>query len=254
MKIDINKSFDLYFNEAEKNTTKVIGSDSKFLTEIKELHHYYVNKIFPNCTNLSHHPIFLTMNSFMLLQSALRLAFSGHEAAIFPQLRTALESVCYAFLITVDHELESIWLARHKNIDTHKLCRKEFTDAVKKTANKLKSLNFIDEETYNAIYSGYQSTIDLGAHPNPKSILPHICISNEREDKQIEVLLTGLYCSQSPQMNRIMLTCLEIGLLMSLILSSTLILKKEELVEELTPDLIQMLKRKEMLVKEHFNI
>lgn len=43
--------------------------------------------------------LMLSLNSFQLLLAGGRIALTGHASAMFPVVRTALESACYAFMI-----------------------------------------------------------------------------------------------------------------------------------------------------------
>lgn len=59
-------------------------------------------------------PMFLSTNAFMLWTSAVRIAMSGHEMAVYPLLRTALESACYVLLVKRRPELAEVWSNREK--------------------------------------------------------------------------------------------------------------------------------------------
>jgi hypothetical protein len=59
----------------------------------------------------------------MLLNAGIRIALTGHAAAIFPTLCTALESACYAYRMIEDEKLEKMWADRHQNAESAPLSK-----------------------------------------------------------------------------------------------------------------------------------
>ncbi|WP_281973134.1 hypothetical protein [Ruegeria faecimaris] len=129
----------------------------------------------------------LAMQARMLLFSATRMALSGHAAATLPLLRTSLEAACYSYMVGHDSDKETIWLNRHKSEEAGRACRRAFTSAVTDAAKLIEAQDGVSVGTQQLISGAYQASIDFGAHPNPKSVLPHLRIDKEREDGKIEV-------------------------------------------------------------------
>ena len=79
----------------------------------------------------------LFMNGYMLYQSSIATALTGHAAAIYPLLRTALESACYGYVMRTDTAIERLWLNRHDSEAATKAARKTFTSAVNDAADAI---------------------------------------------------------------------------------------------------------------------
>ena len=69
----------------------------------------------------------LLINAYQMFPAGVRTALGGHTAAVFPLLRTALESAAYGALIAAKPELSSIWTNRHHDDEAKKACRNTFT-------------------------------------------------------------------------------------------------------------------------------
>lgn len=149
---------------------------------------------------------FLVMNSYMMLLSAVRQALSGHTVSVFPIMRTALESACYAFLAAHDEELCKVWLNRHKSKNALQKCREKFT--AKKAANQLKNLS---PEMAEYVMAHYEASIDFGAHPNQKSILNHLKDIVKVEEGFQGFELVGVYNRNSWNVNFALFACAEVG-------------------------------------------
>ncbi len=115
----------------------------------------------------------------MLLNAGIRIALTGHAAAIFPTLYTALESACYAYRMIEDEKLEKMWADRHQNAEKRASVENTFTSAVNDAA---RSINAQQAGSGAWIYDIYQPAIDFGAHPNPRSILLHLKFSPDDGD------------------------------------------------------------------------
>ncbi|MFC3282633.1 hypothetical protein [Litchfieldella rifensis] len=74
----------------------------------------------------------LALHAHSLFLGAVRLARSGHSSAVYPLLRTALESAAYALLFTQDDDLSEKWKNRHKSDDDFKQSKTAFAPAMKK--------------------------------------------------------------------------------------------------------------------------
>ena len=250
MKFEIEPSFDTYFTSAEETTREILNTDSPFVAALRTYHLFFVEHIFTEETTMSPIQAMLAMHCFMIYLSAIRVAISGHEAATFPLFRTALETSCYAFLIGETVDLERVWLQRHNTPEALKICRRKFTSAVNDTAKSIQAQDRISKGTEDWINQAYDAAIDFGAHPNPKSILPHIWIDEDRLDGHVGVNLAGLHSATSFEISRSLMACLDYGLLIALILVRCL-------EENSDADLIalnELNDLKEQLTGEHFSI
>jgi len=251
MKIVQKINFRDYNDFANQNSKELLERGSPFLDAI-EKHHLFLNEnIFEEISDLSHSSFLLAVNSFMLLNAALRTAISGHQAAIFPVLRTALESACYSFLVNQRSDLQKIWSTRHSTEETLKLCRKEFNSAVNKTALEINKLSFIKVDFGSFIIDCYQNAIDFGAHPNEKSILPHVHLSSRISETSYAAELGCLYKSTSPFTVQSLVACLDFCDAISVILFSNL---NEQKIETIGPKLSAVLELKEKAKEDFFQL
>ena len=213
-------SFDRYFVSASETEEELLESASPFVAALRSYHGFFVKHVFADQEEMSVARCLLAMHAFMIYMGALRVAFSGHTAATFPLLRTALESACYAFLIGENAALERIWLNRNSSDEALRLCKREFTPAVRRTANALQDKSWIAPVTEDWINELYDAAIDFGAHPNAKSILPYLEVDENRGDGHVAVSLTSLYGPEAHSTSRGLVACLDHGLAIAVILAS----------------------------------
>ncbi|SHJ41793.1 hypothetical protein [Pseudomonas luteola] len=109
----------------------------------------------------------LSIHARSVWVASIRMAFSGQPYAVPPVVRTALESVCYAYLIHDDASLARVWLDRHKDEKSMRNSRNAFNSAVKTVKEKL---NTLEDGLGDDIYDAYQQCINDGAHPNTGAI------------------------------------------------------------------------------------
>lgn len=147
----------------------------------------------------------LVMNAYVTLLSAVRQALSGHVVSTFPIARAALESACYA-LLARDEIKADIWSDRHLSEASLKACRRTFT--AQKAADELKA---ISPPMAEYVMAHYEAAIDFGAHPNRKSVIDHLEDSGPAREGLHGFELTGVYGSNSWQVNHALLACVEVG-------------------------------------------
>ncbi|MCJ8601071.1 hypothetical protein MWH03_00555 [Klebsiella pneumoniae] len=158
----------------------------------------------------------LAMNSYMMLSSAVHMALSGHQVAVLPVARNALESACYAFLTSSDEEMSAIWFNRDKSKTAAGKCRRNFT--IGATEAKLKH---ISPDMADYVRSVYEATIEYGAHPNIKAISYHLSHQGEVDDKYHVYTQCGVYGENSYQVNAALLLCVDIGQAIAFLLSAS---------------------------------
>ena len=248
MKFQID-TFERYLEAAGETEIEFLQSGSPLISVLRIYHKFYVDNLFTEGTPMSPVQCLLGFHSFMLYLCSIRIAISGHGAATFPLFRTALEASSYAFLIGERPELEHTWLKRNQTTEALKLCRQEFTPAVKRTAEAIQTKRWASARTGEWINQAYDAAIDFGAHPNPKAVGPYMQMDNTRPDGYVSLSLTSIYGPTSHATTRNLIACLDYGQLIALILTSCLnepsdetLLQlnelnnlKEDLIEDIIP-------------------
>lgn len=114
-------------------------------------------------------PRFLLGRGYACCLAAARLALSGQVIEGFMPLRGAIEASWYALHMSADpaplNRVE-IWMGRHNDDASKERCKREFT-----IKNVHQTHLGRDAEVAAIFHRLYEATIDLGAHPNPRSIL-----------------------------------------------------------------------------------
>lgn len=210
--ITVDGSLDRYIEAANEVTAGLLSSDSKALNALRALHSFFAESLWKDTVDDRPTPLILSLNSFTLFLAGIRMALSGHAIAVFPLLRTALESACYGFLMAKDESLEPIWTNRHDSPDARRLCRQALQAAVPSVS---KALDAIQPGSGNLIADAYESAIDFGAHPNPRSIFPHLKIGDENNDYIVR--LVTLYSAEQFEAKRALLATVEYGLAIAIV-------------------------------------
>ncbi|MBS9759813.1 hypothetical protein [Pseudomonas mosselii] len=148
----------------------------------------------------------LIINAYTMLLAGVREALSGHVVCVFPIVRAALESACYAYLIANDATKADVWLERHSSENSLKKCRNVFT--AKKAVELLKRSDPVMSEY---IWGYYEASIDFGAHPNTKSVIGHLSDSGPVGEGLHGFEFTSVYGKNSWQVNHSLFVCVEAG-------------------------------------------
>ncbi|MDW9817158.1 hypothetical protein GOB25_19195 [Sinorhizobium meliloti] len=210
-------------------------------------HDFFAKELWSGEIDMSPGQAFLSMNAFMLFLSGVRMTMTGHVAATFPLFRTAMESACYPYLMKIDPTAEPVWSDRHKSEETLRSARRRFTSAVKDAARAIESTQEVRGHAA-WIEEAYQSAIDNGAHPNPKSIYGHVQPPRDIGDHYL-VTLAGLYDSTHSKIYQGLVACLDYGLILAVILAHGLQHPPDGLSEKLD----ELNHLKENLTTEHFD-
>lgn len=149
----------------------------------------------------------LLMNAHASFRAAIRLTISGQLPPVFMALRGAIESALYANAMVIDKNLQDIWLQRHRDEEARNRCKNSFT--TKQLFKYLKTAH--GSEFVDAIHDHYESTIDFGAHPNNRSLLSHIRLT-ELEGGAHAVELAYLHGFRSAELRQCLVACAEVGL------------------------------------------
>ena len=110
--------------------------------------------------------------------AAMRLALGGELPASFGASRACVEAALYAFFLFRNPHLNKVWAARHKDEAARKRVRKDFTYVA-----MVKTLTTYLEKVGSQADFAYQTTIDLGAHPNIMKLFANLT-HDEAEDPE----------------------------------------------------------------------
>lgn len=157
----------------------------------------------------------LAANTQFLYLAAIRIALSGHVTAIFPVLRTAIESACYALVTASDEKKASLWPERNKSKTKRDSHRAAFSPAV------FKAISMIEENCdvmSRYIQGVYEASIDYGGHPNPRSIVRHLKTSKTDEDR----VQFGCLYGPGTHLDTALMACLDFGAAIIYLLRMTL--------------------------------
>lgn len=196
----------------EEEITAACRPALDLLRRVDEAFRAYVREELPQEPTFS----FLAINSYYAFLAGARIAISGQAAAVFPSLRSSVESACYAGQIHLKPELEEIWMHRQRDAKARKKCRDAFAGTIGATE---RHLGDIAEELGILLRDAYEGSIDFGAHPNSYSILHHLRI-NHREDDISEVHFTCLHGASSNLVIAALAACMELGLVSLIVLVS----------------------------------
>lgn len=231
MKLQHEHTFDDYFTSGEKSVRNLLNENGSLIRALKRNHDYFVKVLWSDEHEVEPIAGLLGINAFMMLLAGIRIAMTGHAAAIFPTLRTALEYACYAFLITDNPALATIWSDRNKDDASLRSSRGTFTGAVRAAANRL---NEIQQGSGNWILEAYDTAIDFGAHPNPRGVIGHISFPPKGSGATYqEVNIIGLYTSEHFETERALVACLDFGLAIAVVLTRCRMEYSERIQREL---------------------
>jgi hypothetical protein len=187
-----------YIARGDENTQRLLASDHPVVPLVNAYYRFFAEELWAEDQGQTDTAMFLGLNAFTLWTGAVRIALSGHEAATYPILRTALESACYALLVNRKPELAAIWSARHDGEAQRKASRKAFGSAVADVAAILEAQQPSLGDFLTDVYDAH---IDSGAHPNPRGVTDHFHPIESNDDKH-HVGLGSLYPGNSFQVFR----------------------------------------------------
>ncbi|HSP13186.1 MAG TPA: hypothetical protein VLV78_00380 [Thermoanaerobaculia bacterium] len=122
-----------------------------------------------------------------------RLAMAGEIPEAFPVLRLAIELAWYGLHIAQDAtgDRARVWLKRGDNKAATDACKNEFTIRRVRTTHES-----VDPQHAAQMHQLYESTIDLGAHPNQLGLFS--AIGNQTVGKQTTFQVGILYPAEFP--------------------------------------------------------
>lgn len=110
--------------------------------------------------------VYFFLRCYASFSGAARLAMSAQVPEAFMLLRGCIENALYAWHVSTDSNLKTIWLARHKDKKARDLVSSSFA-----IGPIQRSLTAKDQNVGRAVSTAYNETIDEGAHPNVKTFL-----------------------------------------------------------------------------------
>ncbi|MCP1463313.1 hypothetical protein [Pseudomonas sp. S3E17] len=228
---------DYYMSIADKTAQELLASENLMVMVLREYDTYFRERLW-QADQPSALPLMLQMNAYQLFLASSRMALSGHSAAVFPLLRTALESAAYAGLMIQNPDLEQVWSSRHlgetdaeKRI-FRKACSKDFN--FRKAIESLKTLQAHAPNILEYIMDCYEHAIDHGAHPNIIGVFSHVTIDNQRaDDGLVAANFTSLYSTFHIETIRGLCACLDYGFAIISIIALSRLSISDALLEEL---------------------
>lgn len=217
MKYEID-TFDSYFETSRKHEQELLETTSPVMDVLRSCHELFREFLSTERSTLTEIQSGLAMHACMTCLSAIRVSMSGHMAASYPLLRSALEASCYALQIGENPEHERVWVDRDDTPESLKQSRKIFGPAVRNAAKEAQKKSWILWDINAWIITQYDTSIDYGAHPNHLAILPHLQRKENRDGSIASIRLECLYKPMSTKTQLSLLHCLEYALVIATIL------------------------------------
>ncbi len=197
-----------YMAMADECLQELQASKSPFVAVLLQYDDYFRHDLWRHASPPQTFALLLYLNAYQLFLAGARMALSGHPAAIFPLMRTALESASYGLLLEQQPALSEIWSNRHRSEADKRACRKAFTfdKAIAAVRGRSPDIHRLAKEAY-------EGAIDYGAHPNPKGVFGHIAVDDDRSDGMTAVSHTSLYSADHHEPTRGLCACLDYGFL-----------------------------------------
>lgn len=204
--VEMGKGLDGYMAAADETAAELLQGDDGLVAALRRYDDYLRRDLWAHVAQSSAIGFILQMNAYMVFLAGVRIALSGHAAAVFPLLRTARESASYGLLIERDPVLADVWTHRHRSETDKKASRKAFT-----FDKGIVHLKDMAPDIYYLAKLAYEGAIDFGAHPNLKGVAGHLSIDEKRPDGMTAVTLTSLYGSEHVETARGLCACLDFG-------------------------------------------
>ncbi|OYX33895.1 MAG: hypothetical protein B7Y99_06525 [Caulobacterales bacterium 32-69-10] len=204
--VDLGNGLEAYLAVADETAAELLASDDRWVATLREYDLHFRTRLWsegaPDTMAL-----ILFMNAYQLFLAGVRTALSGHSVAVFPLLRTALESAAYGGLIAAKPELTTVWTNRHRDDAAKNACRNAFT-----FAKAIAPLKDRAPDIHDLAVLTHDGAIDFGAHPNIKGVFGHVSLDEDRSDDFAAVTHTSLYSARHIETIRGLCACLDFGL------------------------------------------
>lgn len=245
-------SFRAFLTACTENQDEVLAQNSPYVALMDALDSFLLTHI----TNPTEAPSDLVMhalriNSRFMLMTGFRIGLTGHAAAVYPTLRTALETACYAFLMSHDEALSDVWMKRSLSVDHTKAFKKAFKQPIADARDLIDKLHPNNLGTW--MYELYQASMEFGAHPNALTVVLHTRFSDDEASGWTKYENIALYTVGNFEFDRTLLACVEMGLAIAIVLSMTLDVPSQEILQEVN-NLNTMKNDLEDSLRNKFNI
>jgi hypothetical protein len=207
-------SLDKFLHAADEMAGKAVQDDSFGLNFAREIDTFFREEVWSEGINIDPLPATLAINAYYSFMGATRVALSGHLVAVFPIARQALEYACYCYLMSKKPDLQDVWVSRHADKAALKASRKAFGSAMD---NCCKMLSHKHSDLSDWLKGLYQSTIDFGAHPNVRSVFPHIDIEDGGSHWKMNLIC--LYDKAHPKHQSGLVLAAEVGFVASTLIA-----------------------------------
>lgn len=241
-RIELGDGLLQYMAAADETLRELQAAGNPLLKVLLQYDEYFRRDLWAHAAPTPTFSFVLFLNAYQMFLATVRMALSGHPAAVFPLVRTALESASYGYLLEQQPALSEVWGNRHRSETDKKACRNAFTfeKAIKGLANKAPDIERLAKEAY-------ENAIDYGAHPNPKGVFGHVSINEDRPDGMVAVTHISLYGSNHHETIRGVCACLDFGFT----IISIITLSGPHVTEQLAVELQALNDAKEAAIAEY---
>jgi hypothetical protein len=206
VKVDLGEGLQGFLAKADECLQELLASKNPLVAALLQYDTYWRNVLWRHLAAPQPVAMMLFLNSYQLLLAGIRMALSGHPAALFPLMRTALESASYGHLLERQPMLLEVWSNRHRGEADKRLCRNTFTfeKAIAGVKDNSPDIHRLAKEVY-------EGAIDYGAHPNVRGVFGHVTLDEARPDGMVAVTHTSLYSANHHETLRGLCACLDYG-------------------------------------------
>jgi hypothetical protein len=149
-----------YFNGTHGNSLEALKSLPNYATLLRTVDRAFVKGLEHLGGTREGTVLFAAMSHATFL-AAVQAAASGQLPPAYMIMRGCVENAIYGHFLFHHRELKSVWSSRNASPEAKKRVRQEFTIGRMKTFLAEKDVHLAEQ--FGIIYD---STIDLGAHPN----------------------------------------------------------------------------------------
>lgn len=206
-RVELGDGLTGYLAAADETLQEIQGADTPLVKTLFQYDAYFRRDLWEHASATPPLACVLYLNAYQMFLAAARMALSGHPVAVFPLLRTSLESASYGYLLEQQPALAGVWTHRHRSEADKKACRNAFT-----FDKALKGLDDKAPEIHQLAKLAYEGAIDYGAHPNLKGVFTHVSLNEDRPDGMVAVTHTSLYSAGHVETIRGICACLDFGL------------------------------------------